>query len=469
MKKFCLIVNCLLFCLVAPLVASPPEIPSNDVCEILPTRDLPISQVQERNYPSVALWPHSSATEETFVKYDYHYGYPYLEYNGRITAVVGDFDTDVKKAEKLTVHLRKHNPEALIFFGTFLYTEQSGTFAEDSDVWLRDANGERVAYYQDAWAGWNEYQIDFVKPHVQEKLVDMIVAVAECGIFDGVALDGFAHNGTGFVGRHLHPATDAEIIEATANILRKVRERVRDDFLIIVNARGKLKTYAKYINGDVMEAGPGEDDQGGYTHAQLQFLDDILLWNAKNLRFPQVNWSEGFLIEDQSPDSPDNLRWVRVFTTRGMILDNGYVSIHHETAHVANEKELWYRFWDAPLGRPIGAIGQLYDNREGLFIREFSNGWAVYNRSGKAQEIRIPGEASTGWSSGITGVQHTLGDLDSEIYLKLPVWDVNADGETNILDLVLVANAINQPAPDVNGDGVVNILDLVLVANHIGE
>ena len=466
--RFFTILTIFLFCLAGQLGASPPEIPSNDVCELPPTRDLPISQVQERNYPSVALWPHSSATEETFVKYDYHYGYPFLEYNGRISAIVGDFDTDVEKAEKLTEHLRKHNPEALIFFGTFLFTEHSGTFAEDSDVWLRDVDGERVYYYQDAWGGWREYQIDFVKPHVQEKLVEMIVAVERCGVFDGVALDGFAGNGTGFVGRHLHPATNAEIIEATANILRKVRERVKDDFLIVVNGnRDKPTAYAAYINGSVMEA--GLDHAGGYTHAGLQWLDDTLLWNAKNLRFPQVNWSEGFLIEDQSPESPDNLRWMRVFTTRSLTLDNGYVSIHHETSHVAGEKELWYRFWDAPLGRPIGAIGQLYDNREGLFIREFSNGWAVYNRSGKAQEIRIPGEASTGWSSGITGVQHTLGDLDGEIYLKLPVWDVNADGETNILDLVLVANAMNTDAPDLNGDGVVNILDLVLVANHIGE
>ena len=49
--------------------------------------------------------------------------------------------------------------------------------------------------------------------------------------------------------------------------------------------------------------------------------------------------------------------------------------------------------------------------------------------------------------------------------------DVNGDGEVNILDLVVVANAFgekNQKA-DVNGDGEVNILDLVAVANAFGE
>lgn len=462
--RFFVIVNCLLCCLVT-LVASPPEIPSNDVCEMPPTRELPIDKVPERNFPSVALWPHWSATPETFVKYDYHYGYRYLEYNGRISSIVGDFDTDVEKAKKLTEHLRQQNPDALIFFGTFLYTAQpEGTFPPDSDVWLRDANGERVSYFQDAWGGWKEYQIDFTKRHVQDKLVEMIVAVERCGIFDGVALDGFAHHATGFVGRNLHPATDAEIIEATTRILRKVRERVRDDFLIIANARSKNHLYSDYINGDTMEAGPGEDAQGGYTHEQLQVLDSILLWNEKYLRYPQVNWSEVFLMESEPPDSPNNQRWIRVFTARSMILADGYVSVHHETSHVANEKEIWYPFWDADLGRPVGETGQLYDNREGVFIREFTNGWAVYNRSGTAQEIELP-ENAIGWHSDKRGTLHVIPDLDGEIYLKGSTADVNGDGVVNILDLVVIAGAFGEKAPDVNGDGIVNILDLVQVAN----
>ena len=48
-------------------------------------------------------------------------------------------------------------------------------------------------------------------------------------------------------------------------------------------------------------------------------------------------------------------------------------------------------------------------------------------------------------------------------------FDLNADGEVNILDLVIVANAIGESdsKADVNGDGVVNILDLVQIENHI--
>ena len=31
---------------------------------------------------------------------------------------------------------------------------------------------------------------------------------------------------------------------------------------------------------------------------------------------------------------------------------------------------------------------------EGLFIREFTNGWAVYNRSGKERKIYLPEKVS---------------------------------------------------------------------------
>ena len=56
----------------------------------------------------------------------------------------------------------------------------------------------------------------------------------------------------------------------------------------------------------------------------------------------------------------------------------------------------------------------------------------------------------------------------------LPTWDVNADSQTNILDLVLVAQHLgdtvsSSPRVDINGDGIINILDLVIVAQHLGE
>ena len=54
-----------------------------------------------------------------------------------------------------------------------------------------------------------------------------------------------------------------------------------------------------------------------------------------------------------------------------------------------------------------------------------------------------------------------------------PVWDVNEDGQINILDLVAVAQNLEKPLTvnpraDVNSDNSINILDLVLVSQHLG-
>ena len=55
-----------------------------------------------------------------------------------------------------------------------------------------------------------------------------------------------------------------------------------------------------------------------------------------------------------------------------------------------------------------------------------------------------------------------------EVTDEIP-YDLNADGEINILDLVIVADALGETdsKADVNGDGIVNILDLVQVAAHL--
>ena len=380
----------------------------------------------------------------------------------------------INKAKEAHQGVTVTNPNMILLHGVNLhYHHSSEAFPPDSEFWLRDESG------QIAKRG-SLYLMDLRNPELQQLLIDRIGAIAECGLFDGVFLDDFFQQGTGYYGDVSIETTDEEIIAAHAKVLNGVRERVRDDFLILVNAnRTKPTEYVEYINGVFMET--GHDPNGSYTRKGLIEIEDTLLWAERRLRAPQINALEGEGVGTSPPDSSENKRWMRVFTTMSLTLSDGYVLYTDGTRFVdpkaPHHAHIWYNFWDADLGQPIGEKAKRYENRqgrgiEGLFIREFTNGWAVYNRSGKARMIQLP-EKVDGWASGVKNKRwHTIPDLDGEIYLKVVVKkndsipaDVNGDGVVNILDLVATANAFGAESPDLNGDGVVNVLDLVMVAN----
>ena len=243
---------------------------------------------------------------------------------------------------------------------------------------------------------------------------------------------------------------------------------------MLVNTRTeKIPRSAPYVNGAFIETWDSV-----YPRERILEIENALSWYEANLRYPQVNCLDIAKSPSEPWDSPANQQLVRTFTTLGLTHSNGYILINGKPQDYGGH--FWYPFFDAPLGGTLGGDetkGVLYETPkgeeiEGLFIREFTNGYAVYNRSGKGQEIEFPQKVS-GWASGIKDKRlHTLADLDGEIYLKsesgletAATADVNADGTVNVLDLVIVANAIGKDAPDVNGDGVVNVLDLVAIAN----
>ena len=357
---------------------------------------------------------------------------------------------------------------------------------DDDFPWIRDTAGNRVP------GGGDEYTsslIDFTRPDVQDIMVQQAIAVARCGLYDGIFLDYWREDWNVLNSYR----TYEEEQRARDTIIQRIRAEVGDDFLIVVNPnRHKPMRAAPYINGLFMET--VRDHDGGYTRAGLIEIESTLFWAEENLRSPQINNLEGWGVETEPPDSPTNLRWMRVFTTMGLTHSDGYVlyiigirhpihehnwnvfEITHKEEHDRGREHnhhhdhYWYDFWDADLGQPIGEKAQPYRNREGLFIREFENGWAVYNRSGKAQKIQFP-ERATGVASGRENRWHDVPDLDGEIYLKrvTPMADINGDSVVNVLDLVAVANGFGTDAPDVNGDGIVNVLDLVAVANRFGE
>ena len=343
-------------------------------------------------------------------------------------------------------------------------------YPEDWPYWLRDDEGNPIRHHFHP----NVYLMDITLLEVQDIIVEQAISVDKCGLFDGIFFDQWSEDGGSLRDFSVDPAPLLRPPEAERGaqlaILQRIRANVPNDFLILCNRRrAKLRLSAPYVNGAFMET--FQDYPGGYTYDGLIEIESTLLWSENNLQEPQINFLEGWGIASEPPDSPANKRWMRVFTTMSLTHSDGYVlyNVGERRAPGLEHAHYWYNFWDAEFGHPIGQKARRYQNTEGLFIREFTNGWAVYNRSGKAQTISLP-QSTTGVSSGKTSTTHLLPDLDGEIYLKTPsLADVNRDGKVNILDLVQVSNGFGKSTPDPNGDGVVNILDLVFVAQQFSQ
>ena len=416
-----------------------------------------------------------------------------FQYTDKGVTLTGNLDQASQQRDELLAK----NPNLIFITSVFMRDSYvNRLYPKNSPYWVRDATGSPVE-------GWpRAFLLDFTRPAVQEVIISQAQAAAQCGIFDGIFLDWWREDITVLDGYRSHAAEQ----RARDLIIRRIREVVGEDFLILVNAnRTKPRRAAPYINGLYIET--LRDTAGGYTYQGLKEIESTLIWAEQTLRTPQITCLEGWSIATQNPDptldyrwtrvvdtkpdTPLNQQWMRLFTTLSLTHSDGYVHFYggylykspEERTHRYGfwdtdtkqpigepQQHYWYDFWDMDIGYPIGEKVQRYRNQEGLFIREFTNGWAVYNRSGKAQEIQLP-EQATGVRSDLTSIRHVLMDLDGEIYLKRSVQgvDVNADGVVNILDLVIVAKHLGTvtSAGDVNDDGVVNILDLTLIAQNM--
>ena len=378
---------------------------------------------------------------------------------------------DVKYAIAEREELLAKNPNMIFLREIRLHTANPSHYSEDWPYWVRDADGNRISGDR---VLANQYLVDYRLREAQDMLVQQAISAARCGLYDGIIFDVWSEvlvliQDPGMPTYQEHTPEYAQEVEiertARTSILRRIREAVPDDFLILCNSNWyKLPFSAPYINGGFMET--FRDLDTGYSDARLAAIEDALLWYEANVRSPQVNILRAEGIPTEPPDSPNNRRWMRFFTTMSFIFSDGYV-LYTIGGH--SHRHYWYSFWDTDIGQPIGSTTQPHENIEGLYVREFTNGWAVYNRSGTAQTISLP-QSVTGVSSGKHGITHILPDLDGEMYLKAPnPTDVNGDGKVNVLDLVQVANGLGQSAPDPNGDGVVNILDLVFVAQQFSQ
>ena len=455
----------------------------DEVCDMPPVMPSVTERITTRNLPSVfQAWDgvsqmdHLTLDEQNNL-HDLHWSQQFglswdLTVDEPLTGLASKLTGDIEEAMNTRQSKLQRNPNMLFIAGVRIRTQPLDWLP--LDYFFLESDGTPVHHRKDI------YQVNFLLPEVQTAIINKVAGVAQCGLIDGVFFDAFFNNGLFYHADHVYSATEEELLQAWFNIFRGIRERVRDDFLIIINANHTKPThYAEYVNGIFMET--GKDSPLGYSRDWIMHLEDTLVWSDSNLREPRITCLSADGMSIEPPDGPNNLRWMRMFTTLNLTHSDGYVlytdgtrdfNTPEDPLRFPGFRHIWYDFWDADLGQPVGPKVALYDDATpGLFVREFTNGWAVYNRSGEPQAVTLPKEVQ-GVSSGWVGTEHVLPDLDGEIYLRIkppnPA-DVNKDGVVNILDLTLVAQAFGKDGlqGDVNGDGVVNVFDLVFVAEEM--
>ena len=431
------------------------------ICEIAPLPPPITERIKNRTFPSITFsansliyntepvrrltwWDDPDIFYDVATNHDmHHYAHRFgLAWHftliepsyGLSTRLVGNLEHVMNEYQKYA----DRNPNMLFLPTIAVHAHNDlDAFPPDSDFWLRGPDGQII---ENDYAPWDEWLLDILNPELQQLIIDRVVGIAECGYFNGVMFDSWAPFHFGIY-EELYNIGNEEVIEAYITILKGIRARVRDDFLILVN-RNERKSphYAEWINGSYMEI--NSDPLFGYTYKKLIEIEDSLLWNEEHLREPRINVLHGESV-DQHINSPDSLRWMRVITTLSLTHSDGYCTFR---APVDGGANMWYDFYDADLGKPVGEKGQLCDGCDGLFIREFTNGWAVYNRSGQPQRIQLPMQA-TSVANGITSTTHIVPDLDGEMYLKQEP-ETSVDGTVKVLDIELTVEDLSEWMPD---------------------
>ena len=169
-----------------------------EVCEI--NRDSIVERLVSRSYPSVfGVWDHvfdnipPSGSEWEWSYYKKVLSYRDLVWQSSFRSL--SFEKITPEGPKLVDGEVEHvwyekgqiqalNPDFIFLIPIYHYGARSEEYPEDWQYWLRDEDGNRI---QDT--PWQELLIDYTLPGAEDHFVQMAVAVAECGIFDGIFMD----------------------------------------------------------------------------------------------------------------------------------------------------------------------------------------------------------------------------------------------------------------------------------------
>ncbi|MEK7159711.1 MAG: putative glycoside hydrolase [Patescibacteria group bacterium] len=261
----------------------------------------------------------------------------------------------------------------------------------DSNWWLRNASGDKVAWWPgnpminvtaDATLVNNERWTDVLARFVKDELIDS-------GYWDGVFYDN-AWDNLSFmkdfnIDLNQDGAVDelAQINEKWKNgmiaLLKKTRSLLGQNALIAGNGG---ETYYQLLNGVLYEHFP--DKGWADTLNKYRFINQNGYQPSLSILNSNVN----------NTGNEKNYQEMR-FGLASALLDDGYYSF--DKGDESHHEMWWYDEYETSLGQPAGTAFNVFDSakknfNDGVWRRDFKNGLVIVNSTNSGYDVDLGGE-----------------------------------------------------------------------------
>jgi hypothetical protein len=255
--------------------------------------------------------------------------------------------------------------------------------------WLKDINGEKISFWPGTYMlnlsdgsgensygqKWNDYLPYFVKTEI-----------ISTGLWDGIFYDNIWGDICWII-REFDIDNDKSLksinninnnwSEGVKKMLKKTRELIGDDYLIIGNGRVHLP-YQNLMNGVMLEGFLADWESNGDWGDTLSTYNNIRNYNQS----PPVS------VINSYDKNKENYQKLRFGLTSTLMERHGYFSFDFD---VSSHSQLWwYDEYDVSLGSAISApYNLLKKNNEhysnGLWRRDFEEGVVITNSTNEKQ------------------------------------------------------------------------------------
>jgi hypothetical protein len=304
--------------------------------------------------------------------------------NAHVGIADGFLAESVEAGKRLRAALLAKNPH-IVLLAEIRYRDAHRRYLPtEHPWWKRSADGKIEA-------GWEEggyFKMDFANLEFQQRVAAQARAAVQSGVLDGVMLDWWSDD------------------EARVELVKRVREAVGEQALIIANANDRqTPRTAPHLNGYFMECYRTK------TPADWERIAATLAFAERAMRTPRVN-----CLETWYHNSREDLNLMRATTTLSLTLSGGYVLFSDPNPlPVPDHLHNWYPFWEKSLGK---AVAKGSRESDGTIRREFERGTAVYNPFGNQARTLQFSEARRSAATGAVGRTHRMPAGDGDLFLK---------------------------------------------------